>query len=96
MSDVEEQGRPTKGMDGSNEVLVRYIPLLEKHGLVFSGFSADESNLVEFIELPEERHIFFIGTQAHPEFKSRPVKPHPLYTEFIKKSIVYQKIKNQK
>ena len=67
------------------EVNNEYIPALEKTGLVFSGFSP-ESNLVEFIELPEDKHIFFVGTQAHPEYKSRPTNPHPLYKEFIKKA----------
>ena len=67
------------------EVNNKYIPVLEENGLVFSGYSP-ESNLVEFIELPEDKHIFFIGTQAHPEYKSRPMTPHPLYKEFIKKS----------
>lgn len=63
------------------EVNPKYIKTLEKHGLVFSGKSPD-GNLMEFLELPN--HIFFIGTQAHPEFKSRPLRPHPLFVEFIK------------
>jgi CTP synthase len=71
------------------EVNSEFIPTLEEKGLVFSGFSSD-TNLVEFIELPEDEHIFFIGTQAHPEFKSRPMKPHPLYVEFIKKCYQFQ------
>jgi len=44
-------------------------------------------NLIEIIELPQEKHPFFVGTQFHPEFKSRPLRPHPLFREFIKKSI---------
>ena len=71
------------------EVNGEYIPLLEKNGLIFSGYSP-ETKLVEFIELPKENHIFFIGTQAHPEYKSRPMKPHPIYKEFIKKSNEYK------
>ena len=67
------------------EVNNKYIHLLEEKGLIFSGYSP-ESNLVEFIELPEDKHIFFVGTQAHPEYKSRPMNPHPLYKEFIKKA----------
>ena len=74
------------------EVNNEYIPALEAKGLVFSGYSP-ESNLVEFIELPESKHIFFVGTQAHPEYKSRPTNPHPLYKEFIKKSYEYKKKK---
>ncbi|MDP2720758.1 MAG: CTP synthase [bacterium] len=58
-----------------------YRQTLEKAGLVISGTSLN-GRLVEMIELP--RHPFFIGTQFHPEFKSRPLKPHPLYNEFIK------------
>jgi CTP synthase len=55
--------------------------LLEK-GLVFSGMSPD-GKLVEFIELPESKHKFFVGTQAHPEFKSSLMKPAPLFRGFI-------------
>ena len=53
---------------------------LEKAGLVISGTSPD-GRLVETIELPE--HPFFIGVQFHPEFKSRPNQPHPLFKGFI-------------
>ncbi len=74
------------------EVNNSYIPVLEEKGLIFSGYSP-ESNLVEFIELPENEHIFFVGTQAHPEYKSRPSTPHPLYKEFIKKSYENKKKK---
>jgi len=58
------------------EVNPRYRARLEAHGLVCSGTSPD-GRLVEFIELPG--HPFWIGTQAHPEFKSRPDRPHPLF-----------------
>lgn len=67
------------------EVNNDYIPQLEQAGLVFSGFAPD-TDLVEFVELPRESHPFFVGTQAHPEFRSRPMRPHPLYVEFIKQS----------
>ena len=53
----------------------------EKHGLVFSGIYPD-ANLVEVIELP--KHRFFIGTQFHPEFTSRPNQPNPVFKGFIK------------
>jgi len=62
------------------EVNPRYVEILEKNGLVFSGRSV-EGNLIEFLELP--KHKFFIATQAHPEFKSRPLNPHPLFLGFI-------------
>ena len=53
-----------------------------KPGLVCSGTSPDD-RLVEFIELPESTHPFFVATQAHPEFKSRPDRPHPLFAAFV-------------
>ena len=50
--------------------------------MVLSGTSPD-GLLVEFIELPPETHPFFVATQAHPEFKSRPNRPHPLFAAFV-------------
>jgi CTP synthase len=58
----------------------QYRSQLEEHGLWCSGTSPD-SRLVEFIELPG--HPFWVATQAHPEFKSRPDRPHPLFRELI-------------
>ncbi len=66
------------------EVNPKYIKILEKHGLVFSGKSPD-GKLMEFLELPN--HRFFIATQAHPEFKSRPLAPHPLFVSFLKEAL---------
>jgi CTP synthase len=63
------------------EVNPQYIETLEKNGLVFSGRSPD-GILMEFMELPS--HPYFVGTQAHPEFKSRPMKPAPLFDGLIK------------
>ena len=57
---------------------------MAKHGLVFSGTSPDE-RLVEMIELSD--HPFFMATQAHPEFKSRPTRPHPLFRGFVEAAI---------
>lgn len=57
-----------------------YRDLLEGEGLIISGTSPD-NKLVEIIEL--RNHPFFIATQFHPEFKSRPGKPHPLFSRFI-------------
>ncbi len=65
---------------------------LEKAGLVVSGASPDDT-LVEIVELQE--HPWFLGCQFHPEFKSKPMKPHPLFKDFIKASINYRK-KSQK
>ena len=64
------------------EVNNAYRVKLEEAGLVFSGLSPD-GRLVEFIELPREVHPFFVATQAHPEFLSRPTRPHPLFSGLI-------------
>ncbi len=68
------------------EVNPDYILKFEKKGLVFSGISPDR-RLMEIAELPQNQHPFFVGTQFHPEFKSRPLAPHPLFREFIKVAI---------
>ena len=59
---------------------------LEGAGLVISGLSPDE-RLVEMVELPRDVHPWFVATQAHPEFKSRPTNPQPLFREFVRASI---------
>ena len=64
------------------EVNNRYREQLEQAGLVISGTSPD-SQLVEFIELPTEVHPYFVATQAHPELKSRPTTPHPLFVGLV-------------
>jgi CTP synthase len=67
----------------------------EKAGMVFSGLSPD-GNLVEIIELND--HPWFVATQFHPEFQSRPNRSHPLFKQFIAKAILYkdERIKNRK
>lgn len=65
------------------EVNNDYRERLEKAGLVFSGLSPD-GKLCEIAELPENKHPFFLGTQFHPEFKARPLSPHPLFSAFVK------------
>lgn len=65
------------------EVNPDYRELLENKGLVFSGASPD-GRLMEIAELPKNLHPFFAGVQFHPEFKSSPLAPHPLFQEFIK------------
>jgi len=72
------------------EVNPSFIPDLEKAGLVFSGRSPD-GNLMEIAELPKSQHPFFLGTQFHPEFLSRPLNPHPLFTAFIRACIKKKK-----
>lgn len=59
-----------------------YREALEKHGFVISGTSPDDF-FVEMIELPEKMHPFFIATQAHPEYKSKPLDPHPIFIEYV-------------
>ncbi len=59
---------------------------LEAAGLVFSGTSPDE-RLVEVIELPADEHPFFVASQYHPEFKSRPERPAPLFREFVRAAL---------
>lgn len=61
---------------------------LEEAGLVISGISPDE-RLVEMIELPRNVHPWFVATQAHPEFKSRPTRPQPLFREFTRAAVGY-------
>ena len=62
------------------EVNNRYRPLFEEHGLLLSGTSLD-NKLVEMIEIPD--HPWYVGCQFHPEFKSRPLHPHPLFKGFL-------------
>ena len=66
------------------EINPKYIRDLEKCGIVFSGKSED-GKLMEFMELPN--HKFFVATQAHPEFKSRFLEPHPLFLGLIKAAL---------
>ncbi|GAA4624831.1 CTP synthase [Actinoallomurus vinaceus] len=64
------------------EVNNAYRDELAAAGLVFSGLSPDE-RLVEYVELPRDRHPFYVATQAHPEFRSRPTRAHPLFAGLI-------------
>lgn len=68
------------------EVNPDYIERLTKAGLVFSGTSPD-GRLMEIAELPKSEHPFMLGTQFHPEFRARPLAPHPLFSAFIKAAI---------
>ncbi|MFC3502015.1 CTP synthase [Micromonospora krabiensis] len=70
------------------EVNNAYRDALTKAGLHISGTSPD-GRLVEFIELDRGLHPFFVATQAHPELKSRPTRPHPLFASFVKAAIAY-------
>jgi CTP synthase len=70
------------------EVNNAYRERLEQAGLVLSGLSPD-GRLVEFVELPESVHPFYVGTQAHPELKSRPTRPHPLFAAFVRAALAH-------
>ncbi|WP_149360002.1 CTP synthase [Lolliginicoccus suaedae] len=70
------------------EVNNAYRERIAKSGLRFSGTSPD-GKLVEFVEYPKDVHPFFVATQAHPELKSRPTRPHPLFAAFVKASMRY-------
>jgi CTP synthase len=72
------------------EVNNSYRDRLEEAGLVFSGTSPD-NNLVEFVELPKDVHPYYIATQAHPELRSRPTRPHPLFAGLVGAAIERQK-----
>ncbi|MEY3636757.1 MAG: hypothetical protein RL147_1186 [Actinomycetota bacterium] len=86
------KGSVVSGLYGSNEISERhrhryevnnkYRDQISQAGLVFSGMYT-ERDLVEFVELPKEVHPFYVGTQAHPELRSRPTRPHPLFIGLI-------------
>jgi CTP synthase len=64
------------------EVDPKYIPILEQHGLIFSG-KAPNFPIMQVLELPQDVHPYFLGTQAHPELTSRPLRPQPMFMGFI-------------
>lgn len=72
------------------EVNNTYRDQIAQAGLVFSGTSPDD-HLVEYVELPREVHPYYVATQAHPEFKSRPTKAHPLFSGLVVAAIERQK-----
>jgi len=71
----------------------KYRPLFQKNGVTLSGICEDR-DLVEIIEISE--HPWFIGVQFHPEFKSRPMNPHPLFTSFVAAAIKHKRKKTSK
>jgi CTP synthase len=93
-------GSLVEGVYGSREISERhrhryevnnsYRDQISGTGLVFSGIH-EERNLVEFVELPVAVHPYYVGTQAHPEFRSRPTKAHPLFKGLIAAAIAQQK-----
>jgi CTP synthase len=82
-------GRVTERHRHRYEVNNAYRGQLEEAGLVISGTSPD-GRLVEFVELPTDVHPYYVGTQAHPELKSRPTRPHPLFSALIGAALARQ------
>src|SRR5262249_60711806 len=74
------------------EVNQKYLPTLLEHGLVVSGLSPD-GKFVEMIELPD--HPWYLGCQFHPEYKSKPTEPHPLFVSYIAAALAHKTAKKQ-
>lgn len=70
------------------EVDPKYIPTLEEHGLVFSGRHPHQP-IMQILELPSEVHPYFLGTQAHPELTSRPLRPQPMFLGLVKAAMEF-------
>jgi len=70
------------------EVDPKYIATLEEHGLIFSGKHPSQP-IMQILELPQDVHPYFVGTQAHPELTSRPLRPQPLFMGFCKAAMDY-------
>ncbi len=81
---IYEQARISERHRHRYEVNIRYKPLLEERGLLISGMSPD-ATLPEIVELPD--HPWFVGVQFHPELKSRPLEPHPLFASFVRAAL---------
>jgi CTP synthase len=75
------------------EVNNEYRDVLEQAGLACSGLSPD-GRLVEFVELPRSVHPYFVATQAHPEFLSRPTRPHPLFSGLVAAALVRSRLQS--
>jgi CTP synthase len=74
------------------EVDPKYIEVLEKNGLIFSGKHPTQP-IMQILELPSDVHPFFVGTQAHPELTSRPLRPQPLFMGLVKAAMAYSERK---
>lgn len=74
------------------EVDPKYIETLEKAGLIFSG-KHPQQPIMQMLELPQDVHPFFVGTQAHPEMTSRPLRPQPLFMGLVENAAVYANTK---
>ncbi len=72
------------------EVDPKFVPTLEKHGLIFSGKHPTQP-IMQILELPREQHPFFMGTQAHPELTSRPLRPQPMFMGLVQAAMEFAK-----
>jgi len=70
------------------EVDPKYIPQLEEHGMIFSGKHPTQP-IMQILELPTDVHPFFVGTQAHPELTSRPLRPQPMFMGLVQAAMDY-------
>jgi CTP synthase len=70
------------------EVDPKYVPTLQEHGMIFSGKHPTQP-IMQILELPQEMHPYFVGTQAHPELTSRPLRPSPLFLGFCQAAAAY-------
>ncbi len=89
VSDIYESEQISERHRHRYEVNNSYREQIAQAGLVFSGTSPD-GNLVEFVELPKQDHPYFVATQAHPEFRSRPDRAHPLFRGLIEAGLKRQ------
>jgi CTP synthase len=77
------------------EVDPKYIPILEEHGMIFSGKHPTQP-IMQVLELPQDMHPYFIGTQAHPELTSRPLRPSPLFMGMVKAAMKFAEEKRSR
>jgi CTP synthase len=76
------------------EVDPKYIPILEEHGLIFSGKHPTQP-IMQVLELAQDVHPYFLGTQAHPELTSRPLRPQPMFMGLIKAAVEFAEAKEK-
>ena len=76
------------------EVDPKYIPILKEHGLIFSGKHPTQP-IMQVLELPHDMHPYFLGTQAHPELTSRPLRPQPMFMGLIKAAVEFADVKEK-
>jgi CTP synthase len=70
------------------EVDPKYIATLEEHGMIFSGKHLTQP-IMQILELPQDLHPYFVGTQAHPELTSRPLRPQPMFLGFCRAALEF-------